>query len=55
MMEVLNKRKLLSSTSIEFMNLIKKSQTWHELHNKVSSQNFKSYFRKIKIEKNNIQ
>jgi len=53
MMEVLNKRKLLSSTSIEFMNLIKKSQTWYELNNKISSQNFLNLIlEKLKIEKN---
>ena len=38
--EVLNHRKLLPSTSLSFINLIKKSDVWKKLHNKLNSQKF---------------
>ena len=38
--EVLNYRKLLPSTSLSFINLIKKSDVWRKLHNKLNSQKF---------------
>jgi len=38
--EVLNYRKLLTSTSLSFINLLKKSDSWHKLHNRLNSQNF---------------
>lgn len=40
--QVLNKRLLLPSTSIAFINLLKKSKTWSNLHQRLNSQNFLS-------------
>jgi len=37
---VLNKRLIIPSSSISFLNLIKKSENWYKLHNKLNSQDF---------------
>ena len=37
--QVLNNRLLLPSSSLSFLNLLDKSQSWRKIHNKLNSQN----------------
>ncbi len=53
--QVLNNRLLLPSSSLSFLNLLDKSQSWRKIHNKLNSQNFLDTLLKLlNLEKQNF-